>query len=383
MASKVAVIGAGPGGLSAAREACVQGMDVTLFEKGAIGENIACAEGFFDLLKLLEPPTAGICFPVREVIFSVLDTFCVDSSLLNIWMVDRPTWQKSLAAAAATAGCQLVEHTAITPQRFKQLENEFDWIIDASGVRPVCSAVYPLPAVRTAPAAQYTIAGDFSHLLGKIKAVADPRYCGYGWIFPKSEKIAHVGMSWFGRRPQDLHLHEALQQFLRKEGLQDNTVLYKSGGLIPITRRKKLVYGKTLLVGDAAGLSSPLHGGGIDTACISGLLAARTIAQQQSKPYEQWVEKIIGMRLNLEQKISDVWEATDFQTFNELLAFSFGQAKPSRWRSVLLRFTQEAAILNYVQSGKLRADWQKGLIIDELPLLAKMVVRLLAGRVNV
>ena len=36
MGCKVAVIGAGPGGLSAAREACAHGLDVTLFEKAGI-----------------------------------------------------------------------------------------------------------------------------------------------------------------------------------------------------------------------------------------------------------------------------------------------------------------------------------------------------------
>ncbi|MGI6658569.1 MAG: NAD(P)/FAD-dependent oxidoreductase [Dethiobacteraceae bacterium] len=380
MGCKVAVIGAGPGGLSAAREACAHGLDVTLFEKAGIGENISCAEGFFDLLKMLAPPTAGICFPVTEIIFSVIDTFVVDSSSLNIWMIDRSTWQKSLAAAAVAEGCQLVEYFPVTPQVYQRLEREYDWIIDASGVRPLSGKIYSLPTVRTAPTAQYTIAGDFARLQGKIKVVADPGCRGYGWIFPKSDKAANVGLAWFGRRKEKRRLHAALQQFIAQAGLQANPVLHKAGGPIPISRRPRLVYGKTLLVGDAAGLCSPLHGGGIDTACISGILAARAIACRQTEQYEQSVEKIIGARLKLEQKICAVWENSDLQTFNDLLALAFGSGKPTGLQSLLLTLTQEAAILSYVQSGKMRADWEKGLITEGLPLLAKIFVRVMAAK---
>ena len=40
----------------------------------------------------------------------------------------------------------------------------------------------------------------------------------------------------------------------------------------------RLIYDNILLVGDAAGLTSPLHGGGIDMAVISGEEAAKSIA---------------------------------------------------------------------------------------------------------
>lgn len=56
---KLLVIGGGPAGLCAAAEAAGRGLDVTLFEKGRIGENIKCAEGFFDTMKLLGEPSAG------------------------------------------------------------------------------------------------------------------------------------------------------------------------------------------------------------------------------------------------------------------------------------------------------------------------------------
>ncbi|PKM83498.1 MAG: NAD(P)/FAD-dependent oxidoreductase, partial [Firmicutes bacterium HGW-Firmicutes-13] len=65
---KIAVIGGGPAGLSAAIEAVSSGFAVTLFEKKKIGENINCAEGFFDTLKLLGEPEAGVRFRVKNII---------------------------------------------------------------------------------------------------------------------------------------------------------------------------------------------------------------------------------------------------------------------------------------------------------------------------
>ena len=109
-------------------------------------------------------------------------------------------------------------------------------------------------------------------------------------------------------------------------------------------------------------------------------MAARAIACRQTEQYEQSVEKIIGARLKLEQKICAVWENSDLQTFNDLLALAFGSGKPTGLQSLLLTLTQEAAILSYVQSGKMRADWEKGLITEGLPLLAKIFVRVMAAK---
>ena len=375
MAKKVAVIGAGPGGLYAAKEAAGLGLNVTLFDKGKIGENIVCAEGFFDLLKILPPPVAGICFPVEEIVFSVIDTFLVDCSQLHIWMIDRSKWQKALKAEAAALGCKIEEQLSIGPKEFRQLEKEFDWIIDATGVQCLSSSIYHLPPVRTAPTIQYTLEGDFTSFIGKIKAVADPRYCGYAWIFPQNAYVANVGLGWFGKREKGLQLRNELHSFLQREGLAHYDVVKRVGGPIPVARRQKIVFNKTLLIGDAAGLSSPLHGGGIDTACISGILAARAIAQQQPQHYAAAVEKIIGAKLNLEEKILKVWEYADFAAFNKLCALSFGQKETTFLQKMLLSLTQEAAILQYVQSGKLRADWQRGLVLDDLPFIAKKIMQ--------
>jgi len=64
MQKPIAIIGGGPGGLSAAIKAGELGLKVVLFEKGQIGSGIKCAEGFINTLSILERPEDGVLFIV-------------------------------------------------------------------------------------------------------------------------------------------------------------------------------------------------------------------------------------------------------------------------------------------------------------------------------
>ncbi|MBS4020967.1 MAG: NAD(P)/FAD-dependent oxidoreductase [Dethiobacter sp.] len=369
MDASLAIIGAGPAGLYAAREASRLGLSVTVYEKYCVGEKIHCAEGFFDMLKLLNPPSHGVRFKVSETIFTAKDTFHIDCSKLNMWMIDRAQWQQGLAREVLSQGCVIHENTPVTPQLYKKLEEQYDWIIDASGVSAFSIKTGGVPQIKHAHTAQYTLEGDFSHLYGKIKAAAEPDYYGYYWIFPKARDMANVGLGWFAKKPgTNLSIHRELIRILQKEGLQDYKILKKSGGPIPVSMVEKAVHGKTLLVGDAAGLASPLHGGGVDTACISGVLAARALAQGRPDLYEASLKKVLGTRLALEQKILDFWQTMDFDDLNELLTIAFGKGL-SRFGTVWKhrkKMMQEAAILRYFCQGGVRADWQDGVSMQDL-----------------
>lgn len=380
MGKKLAVIGAGPGGLFAAKEAATLGLSVTVFEKGKIGENIACAEGFVDLLKLLPQPVAGICFPVDRLLITVKDQFDVDCTRLNLWMLDRRIWQQALAREAMARGCEVLEQHPITPDRLHELKKEYDWVIDASGARAVSAAAFRLSNLRKAVAAQYTLEGDFSNLAGKLKIVVLDAPCsGYGWVFPKSGTQANVGLGWFGKKKEALRIKGELETFLRKEGLDRYRVVRRSAGLIPIRPREKTVVDNVILIGDAAGFGSPLHGGGIDTACISGILAAKAAFADDPNWYEQSVHKLIGLRLKLEQKVLDLWEASDFEALNRYAASALAEdGTQSSWRKMLV---PEAVVLRSILSGLIRGDWEKGIILDDLPVVAKVVLKAaLAGR---
>jgi len=327
-----------------------------------------------DILKLLPPPTAGVRFPVKEIILSLLETFRVDCSRLHLWMLDRRTWQRALAQEAVAAGCEMQEERPVSAADLKQLAAQFDWVIDASGVNPVAEKAFGLPSVRKAVTAQYTLEGDFSRLVGRLKVALHHQACGYGWIFPKGRDIANVGIGWFGRRPPKVRLKKELDAFLAREGLKSCKVIKTAGGPIPIEPRKNLVIDNTLLVGDAAGFSSPLHGGGIDTACISGILAARAVAAGNPQDYVKNVGKLILPRLRLEAKVLKLWEQSEIKTLNNYVSLAFprdGGGLPA-WRRII---APEAVILQAVLGGQLRANWESGIVLDELPLFPRTVLR--------
>jgi digeranylgeranylglycerophospholipid reductase len=371
--SSLAVIGAGPGGLFAAREAARLGMLVTLFEKNTVGEKLNCAEGFFDSLKLLSPPAQGMRCKVQEVHFTAKDNFVMDCSGLNLWMLDRQEWQKALLEQVRALGCLVHEHSPVTPERLSILEREFDWVIDASGVSALKNKQFAGSAGQHILTAQYTLDGDFSGLFGKLRVVFEPHYCGYYWIFPKSAGQANVGLAWIGKKTAGLKISCELERIVDKEGLRGCTILKKVGGPIP-TGRQQPVLGKTLLVGDAAGLASPLHGGGIDTACISGILAARAVIAGDPKQYGQSLESILTVRLDLEQKIINLWRKLNFAELNGLLTLVFG--KQFRRFAYLLKcrpLWPEIIALRSLTRGYLKAEWHNVLNSEILTTNSKIV----------
>ena len=310
----IAIIGGGPGGLSAAIRGAELGLKVVLYEKGKIGSGFKCAEGFIDTLGQLGRPEAGVLFKVEEFNF-----FANKDHLYNLredhgfWMIDRGIWQQSLARRAQALGVSIKENHPIGKNQLSELLDDYSYIIDATGVPSVTSRMYGFVSdyLRNATLlTQYTVEGDF-RFLGKntLKATYEPHYIGYHYIFPKGKKIANVGIGRFhsnkkGKKP---HLKKELDQILRKEGLDGYLIHKKVSSLTPSMSVNKLIWENILLVGDAAALCSPLHGGGIDTACISGRLAAEHIASQEVDLYPSRLWDVVGKKLIMEQRVCNMW----------------------------------------------------------------------------
>lgn len=326
MNQRVAVIGAGPAGLAAAAEALRQGMEVTLFEKGRVGEGIRCAEGFFDPLRVMEPAEAAVRFKVKSLYFRANREFDFATGGLRLWLIDRAKWQRQQADALRQRGVEIREHQAISRRNFAPFRKDFHWIIDASGVPPVTSLVYGfrdyyLP--HSLVTAQYVISGDFSHLQDSIKVGFSPDYLGYFWIFPKGKDRASVGIALLGEEygPRNLDfLWTWLRREIAAEGLAGGEVLERSGGLCPAKMLPQLVWGNVILVGDGAGLTSPLHGGGIDTAILSGREAVRAIAQGEVQGYQERLKGLLQPRLELERELIRLWAGSSFEEVERVVA---------------------------------------------------------------
>jgi geranylgeranyl reductase family protein len=98
---------------------------------------------------------------------------------------------------------------------------------------------------------------------------------GYGWVFPKGDH-ANLGVGGWGSEGPRLRDH--LARLARMHGLEPNALTDVRGHRLPMRRLGTPAgAGRTLLVGDAAGLVDPLSGDGMYEAFVSARLAADAI----------------------------------------------------------------------------------------------------------
>ena len=305
---KIAIIGAGPAGLTAAIEGAKQGLDVDLFDQYKIGDHIRCAEGFFDTLNMLGQPNDGVRFKVEAIDFKVKGqySFSTDDEV-KLWMIDRQEWQIGLGHQAKELGVRIHENTAISKAKFKELSSDYDWIIDASGAPSVTSKANGWQSFykdTSGLTVQYTMHGDFTKYRNKIYAALLTKNEGYYWVFPKSDDEANVGLIVFNDTQENLW--DILEGIIEEEQLTSYVRTRKLGGICPVVIPEQLVHGNAILTGDAAGLVSALHGGGIDNACISAEIAIDCIVSDTVEQYSDKIHDLLGKKLAGEQQFANI-----------------------------------------------------------------------------
>ncbi|MGB4220379.1 MAG: NAD(P)/FAD-dependent oxidoreductase [Smithellaceae bacterium] len=331
---KIAVIGAGPGGLFAALAARRQNISVDLFEKRQAGAGIVCGECIFDSLSIFPRPGKGLLRPIQEIIMQGRRGYNFAIGRYRpLWMMDRKTWQRDLARRARDAGAVVHENTAVRPGDLAVMRGSYDWIIDASGAPCVTSRLYSFQADyfhQFLLAYQFVLQGDFGALMPRLKfaffedmpARFQPAYY---WVFPKDEHTANVGVvcTVNGSLPGgDPDLKNLLGDVLKRENLGDCVIAERGGGIAASQIIPRLVYDNIILAGDAAGLASPLHGGGIDLACLSGVLAVEALSGGPAKVggYRQRLKDILRERKAVEDIVIRKMRSFSFEQFDRLLA---------------------------------------------------------------
>jgi flavin-dependent dehydrogenase len=98
---------------------------------------------------------------------------------------------------------------------------------------------------------------------------------GYGWVFPKGDH-ANLGVGgWAAEGPR---IRDHLARLARAHGVPASSLTETKGHRLPMRRPgSPAAAGRTLLVGDAAGLVDPLSGDGMYEAFVSARLAAQAI----------------------------------------------------------------------------------------------------------
>lgn len=303
----VIVVGAGPGGASAAYFLGKAGMRVLVLEKEKLPRYKPCGGGLS--LRFLEKHFPFSFEPVIEQRISRITyvlgkrSLTVPLSDRSMAMVMRDRFDQYIlehAEAEAEQGtvAQVVEfpgYVAVKTNEGKSYEGHF--LIGADGASSVVAKSVGLRRSKILAAAIEAEAKVPEDVLRRFHEtpwfVFGEISKGYLWVFPKRD---HLSVGIAALRPKPGELQTILHRVMSRYGINlDAAHLY--GHPLPIyTGRERIAKSHVLLVGDAAGLVDPFSGEGIRLAIKSGNLAATSIISNQVENYPQWVDQQITKR---------------------------------------------------------------------------------------
>ena len=291
----IAVIGAGPAGLIAAREAAKRGIEVTIFEEdGEIGVPCHCA-GLLSLegLKEIHVPLddSYIQNRVRGAHFfspSKL-SFTVERREPVACVVNRSCFDRFLAEQAVHAGARLMLKSRI--RSIKRVDGKVllvgdsgevtaDMAIDAEGVVSHLIkkiGLQPLQARNLLPAMQYDLTGtcidpDYVEIhTGRNLA---PQF--FAWVIPLNENSARVGLAC-----RETNTRKRLQTFIKDRFKGENLTKTRTlSGLLTTTGPiPRTFHDNFIAVGDVAGQVKPTTGGGVIWGGICAVTAGETATE--------------------------------------------------------------------------------------------------------
>lgn len=297
------VIGGGPGGAMCARKAALNGLDVVLIEKqhhprakpcgGALGPRTITALDF-DFSHLIE----------REFHAAMVHRPSGKRSLLardglKGYLIQRSEFDSLLIDKAKEAGAEVVLGNEIVA--IEQLRNgvralgvgdsyKAQFLVGADGVNgvsmkeldirhrwslenvAVCiSAKVPLDSSEV----ERTMTVGTESPLSIVELYYGFVEWGYGWCFPNRESL-NIGLGC--RLDKAKGFRDKWESFLSKlASVKDIKieVSEKTSARVPMGGvTSRIISRRSMLIGDAAGLVSPISGEGISYAIESGILAA-------------------------------------------------------------------------------------------------------------
>ena len=299
----VIVVGAGPGGSSAAMAVAKKGKKVLLLEKHPIvGYPLCCAEGISKsgLEDIVPINPRWVASRVERVL--LVGPGGAEARIEHPaagYVLDRKIFDRDLAGLAAKEGAAVKTGTPVTglldghgrPIRgVKVLEegkpNEYfaPVIIASDGIE---SRIGYWAGLNTTlylsgfdSAAQYLIEGlDVDEECLQFYFGRDLCPGGYGWVFPKGNGTANVGLAFTPALNAKVKAIELLNKFVSEYFPRASIIETIVGGVPAYVGKKLLRVENVLLVGDAARLVDSISGAGIANALLSGKIAGETAAE--------------------------------------------------------------------------------------------------------
>jgi digeranylgeranylglycerophospholipid reductase len=313
------VVGAGTAGCLAAKTIAESGLKVCLAErkpKEEIGEKI-CGDalGEHHLKTLgLEKPQGGelekriegiqIYSPDEKTVFTIAHEdfvgYLLNRRLFGQWLLKKAL-DKGAALMDSTQFLEplfekgFVTGISVKNSKGKTEELKSRVVIDASGFMAVVRHNLPLEMSIEREVANEDVEACYREIRQLNQETENANYCeiylnqkvtpaGYTWIFPKgSGKInAGLGICMRGKFPKPKN---QFYKHILTRPLFEGSVLLNGGAWFDPTRRPldNMVGNGVVIVGDAACLVNPIHGGGIGPSMLSGYYAGQTIAEALEK----------------------------------------------------------------------------------------------------
>lgn len=305
---EIVVVGAGPGGSTAARYAAENGADVLFIDKRQeLGVPVQCGEALSEevLNDLdIEPDP---CWAVNKIDKSKLVapsgefiTMAQRTASKIGYILDRKIFDKELAILAVRQGADLMtstyvdrlvqEQEKISGVSYKSIEEKgeisADIVIAADGVmsRVARWAGFNtnLPPEQIESGVQFKIVDAGLESKSQMEFHFGNKIApgGYAWVFPKAEDIANVGLGVQPPRAEKKPIKYLKDFVSNKPELAKGQIMEVNVGGVPVSGPVDKTYGDNIMiVGDAARQVNALTGGGIDWAMRAGKTAGEVAAK--------------------------------------------------------------------------------------------------------
>jgi geranylgeranyl reductase family protein len=296
------VIGGGPAGATCARRAAKGGLDVVLIEKDVHPRDKPCGGALspraiellgFDIKDAIERAfqAALVYTPTGKKTILTRDGF-------EAYLVNRSEFDRILLERARQAGVEVIQGTKIVA--IEQLRKGIralsvgdsykgHLLVGADGVNGITSRRLGIrkrwepksvalcinaefPAESSDLESVMTIKGYEQNVINLFYGLVNT---GYGWCFPKRESL-NIGIGCRMDSASNLRYkwNSLIKQIERSKKIKLD-ISKKTSARVPLGGGKdRIIARRTMLIGDAAGLASPVSGEGISYAIESGLLAA-------------------------------------------------------------------------------------------------------------